>query len=249
MAGETAMTNGRLVWGAAILGAGIALAGWFIGEGFVEGRTAARVVTVKGVAERDVEADIALWPLNFVATNDDLAVARDRIRKGHEAILAFLERHGIDPAAAEVQKLDVNDLLANPYRSSGPLESRYIITETLMVRTQDPVSVHKASQDLGELVDAGVVLSSSGGPGAGPTFLFTGLNALKPAMIAEATAEARRAAEQFAKDSDSRIGNIRRANQGVFVILPRDQAPGIMEGSQLHKTLRVVSTVEYILTD
>jgi hypothetical protein len=68
-------------------------------------------------------------------------------------------------------------------------------------------------------------------------------------MIAEATANARRAAEQFAEDSGSRIGGIRRANQGVFVILPRDQAPGIEEGGQLHKTVRVVSTIQYLLED
>ncbi|MCF8061816.1 MAG: SIMPL domain-containing protein [Deltaproteobacteria bacterium] len=76
-----------------------------------------------------------------------------------------------------------------------------------------------------------------------------GVSGLEPEMIAEATAKARRAAEQFAKDSGSRIGPIRRANQGVFVIQPRDRAPGVMEGSQLHKTVRVVFTIEDGLED
>ena len=79
------------------------------------------------------------------------------------------------------------------------------------------------------------------------TFLFTGLTALKPEMIEDATANARRAAEQFAADSGSRLGGIRRANQGVFVILARDRAPGIQEENQLNKTVRVVSTIEYYL--
>ena len=83
----------------------------------------------------------------------------------------------------------------------------------------------------------------------GPTFLFTRLNEIKPPMIAEATASARQAAEQFAKDSQSRLGSIRQANQGVFVILPRDQAPGASEESQRVKTVRVVTTVEYYLRD
>jgi hypothetical protein len=77
--------------------------------------------------------------------------------------------------------------------------------------------------------------------------VFTRLNDLKPAMIAEATANARAAAEQFARDSGSAPGDIRQANQGVFVILPRDQAPGINESSQLQKIVRVVSTVQYLL--
>ena len=242
------MTRAISMPGALVLGIGIAVAGWFVGDGFVRGRAADRFVTVKGVAERDVQADVALWPLRFVATNDDLGQAQATIKQSHQHILAFLEKHGIDPAEAEIQRLEVNDLLANPYRS-GSTQSRYIITETLMVRTEDTGTIEKASQAVGDLVDAGVVLSSTGRMDSGPTFLFTGLNELKPEMIAEATAEARRAAERFAKDSGSKIGTIRRANQGVFVILARDRAPGIMEGSQLQKTVRVVSTIEYHLKD
>jgi hypothetical protein len=77
--------------------------------------------------------------------------------------------------------------------------------------------------------------------------VFTGLNKLKPEMIGEATARAREGAEQFARDSRSSIGGIRRASQGVFEILPRDQADGISEASQITKTVRVVSTIDYAL--
>jgi hypothetical protein len=103
---------------------------------------------------------------------------------------------------------------------------------------------------VGDLVSRGVVLSSGneyGGSG-GPTFVFTKLNALKPAMIAEATARAREAAEQFARDSHSALDGIDNANQGVFEILPRDQAPGISQESQVVKTVRVVTTVTYRLS-
>ena len=228
--------------------AGIALAGWFAGQGFVAGRAVDRYVTVKGVSERDVRADVALWPIRFVATDDELAVARGRIEDSRQKVLGFLGRHGIDPDSAEVQGLEVNDRLANAYSNVTP-ESRYIITQSLMVRWNDPQLVAQVSQRVSELVDEGVVLSMGAGPYNGPTYLFTGLTELKPGMIAEATANARRAAEQFAEDSGSMIGGIRRANQGVFVILPRDQAPGIEEGGQLHKTVRVVSTIQYLLED
>jgi hypothetical protein len=236
------------IWTALIIAIGLAVAGWFIGRGFLLGRAADRYVTVKGVSEREVEADIAFWPLRFVSTDDDLGRAQNKIKESKEQILEFLARHQIDPATAELQNLEVNDLLANPYRS-GPTESRYIIAQTLMVRSDDPVAIHEAGQYIDELVDAGVILSSRGGPIDRPSFLFTRLSDLKPDMIAEATAKARRAAEQFATDSGSRIGKIRRANQGVFQILPRDRASGIAEGDQLHKTVRVVSTVEYYLKD
>ncbi len=242
------MRNSVILVTALILALGLSFAGWAVGKGFYQGRRADRYVTVKGLSERDVTANLALWPLSFVSTDNDLGRAQDGIEQSHQVIMRFLREHGIDSMQVELQGLVVNDLLANPYRS-GPTESRFIIAQTLMVRSEDPATIQAASQDVGDLVEAGVVLSSDRGPGAGPTFLFTRLNDLKPAMIAEATANAREAAEQFAQDSGSRLGTIRQANQGVFVILARDRAPGIMESNQLHKTVRVVSTIEYYLTD
>lgn len=240
------MKNGTGFFSAVVLGLGVAFAGWFVGEGFMRGKASDRYVTVKGVSERDVKADLALWPLSYVSTDNDLGQAQAKIGKSHDQVIAFLQEQGIDASQAEVRQLEVNDLLANPYRS-GPVESRYIISETLMVRSEDPPAIAGASQHIGELVKRGVVLSSQGGRDNRPTFLFTRLSDHKPEMIAEATAKARKAAEQFAQDSGSQTGGIRRANQGVFQILPRDRAPGISEGSQVDKTLRVVATIEYDL--
>ena len=126
------------------------------------------------------------------------------------------------------------------------LRQKFIISQTLMVRSTDIDRIRQAAQGVSELVDSGVVLSSDYGP-SGPTYLFNGLNDIKPEMIAEATASAREAAAQFAQDAKAELGSLRRANQGVFQILARDQAPGIMEGQQPVKTVRVVSTVEYYL--
>ncbi len=242
------MKNGFPFVSAAIVALGLVLGGLLAGQGFIKFRMADRYVSVKGLAEREVMADIALWPLRFVATHDDLAQAQARIQRSKEAILAFLQRQGIPPAQVELQGLEVTDILANAYRS-GPTESRFIIRQTLMVRSDDPVRIEAASQQVGDLVEAGVILSSEGGPTSGPTYLFTKINDLKPEMIKEATANARKAAQQFALDAGSRLGGIRQANQGTFVILPRDQAPGVSEEGQRNKTVRVVSTIEYYLED
>ncbi len=93
----------------------------------------------------------------------------------------------------------------------------------------------------GKLVKQGIVLANS--YGRGTEFLFTGLNRIKPAMIAEATKNARKAAEQFAQDSGSKVGSIRKARQGLFTIRNRD-----MNSPDL-KIVRVVTTVEYFLKD
>src|SRR6185436_17205566 len=135
---------------------------------------------------------------------------------------------------------------ANQYGGAAA-PTRFIINVTVMVRTSEPAKIREAGQRVGDLVAAGVVLSS-GGPGfGGPTYLFTRLNDFKPPMIAEATANARKAAEEFARQSGSAVGGIRRASQGVFEILPRDPSPGMMQEGQIQKTLRVVTTVEYQL--
>jgi hypothetical protein len=149
-----------------------------------------------------------------------------------------------------LENFNVSDALANQYSSTRPA-NRYVVHQTVVIRSNDPALILTASQRVGELATAGVTLSSGGenGNGTGPTFVFTGLNTLKPKMIGEATARAREAAEQFARDSRSSIGGIRTANQGVFEILSRNQIEGVSESGQIDKTVRVVSTVEYFLKD
>jgi hypothetical protein len=224
----------------------VALAGRFIGEGFRLGRQEERFVSVKGISERDVKADLVLWPLRFVSTGNELTAVQAKNRADADAVRRFLVGAGVPAEAIEVQGVEVTDVLANAYRS-GPVDTRFIVAQTLMVRSRDVDRMAAASQRVGELVDAGVVLSSEGG--GGPYYLFTKLNDVKPAMIAEATKRAREGAEQFAADSGSRVGGIRRANQGLFQILARDDTPGTSEQRQINKTVRVVSTIDYLLVD
>jgi hypothetical protein len=231
-----------------LVAAGLALAGWFVGQGFLQARAGVRTVTVKGLAERDIKADLAIWPVRFVANGNDLAAVRAKIAADEAAIRGFIEGAGLRDLTVEVTGFEVTDALAQLYRS-GPAESRFIVAETLVVRTPDVDGIAGLAQRVGELIAAGVVLSSEGAPASGPVYLFTRLNEAKPDMVAEATKNARASAEQFAADSGSRLGGIRSASQGVFQILARDEAPGIMEPSQIAKRLRVVSTVAYDLAD
>jgi hypothetical protein len=240
--------NGGIVR-ALILAVGLAAAGFLAGHGLARARADDRFVTVKGISEREARADLAIWPLRLSAANDDLARASAQLQSSVTKVQAFLREHQIDPANASLQDFSVSDASTNQYGSGAPPGARYVIHETMVIRSTQPEVVLAASQRIADLVNAGVVLTSGGEgmPGGGPTFVFSGLNRLKPEMIAEATARAREAAEQFARDSGSRAAGIRRANQGVFEILPRDQAQGISEASQIVKTVRVVSTVEYFL--
>ena len=235
---------------ALILATGVTLAGFLAGNGFARARAADRYVTVKGVAEREVKADLAIWPVNVVGADNQLSVAHGKLQSSVESVRAFLARQGIDTTQIALVGFSVSDALANQYGPERQPANRFITRQTVMVRSRNPDLVLAASQKIGELAASGVVVSSGneyGGPAGGPSFVFTGLNKLKPQMIADATARAREAAEQFARDSESSLAGIRQANQGIFEILPRDQAAGIPAETQINKTVRVVSTVEYFL--
>jgi hypothetical protein len=232
---------------AALIAAGLVAAGWQVGAGFAAGRANERFVTVKGVAEREVKADLALWPIRYTATGNDLASVQQKIAADAGRVRSFVAGAGLPAESIEVQGLQVVDLLAQPYRS-GPIDSRFIISETLIVRTREVDKVAAAGQRLSDLVSAGVVLSGAdGGAIQGPVYLFTRLNEIKPAMIAEATRSARAGAEQFAADSGAPIAGIRRASQGLFQILPRDDVAGASEQTQVAKIVRVVTTIDYAL--
>jgi hypothetical protein len=235
---------------AAILAVGLALGGYLAGNGFARARASDRYVTVKGVAEREVKADLAIWPLRVVGADNDLAAANAKVAKSVAGVRQFLTRHGIDTTQIQLADFSVSDALANQYGPDRRPANRYVVQQMVLVRSTHPDEVLKASQQISELAAIGVVISGGpayGGGDHGPTFVFTGLNGLKPAMIADATARAREAADQFARDSRSEVGGIRQAYQGVFEILPRDQAPGISESSQIAKVVRVVSTIDYYL--
>lgn len=234
-----------ILLGALILGLGLVGAGFLVGGGFERGRSADRFVTVKGLAETFVTADLAVWPLRITATGDELARVQGQIDADLATITEFLTGQGIEPDALQPQRVEVTDLLAQPYRPETAGENRFIVAQTVIVRTEQVDLVARLNQETGELVRRGVVLADAGGP----TYLFTRLNEIKPAMLAEATRNARLSAAQFAADSDSEIAEIRRASQGLFEILPRDPAPGLFEPNQMDKKVRVVSTIEYRLRD
>jgi hypothetical protein len=233
-----------LLVGALLLALGLLGAGYLVGHGFEVGRSTDRYVTVKGLAETFVAADLAVWPLRLTATGDDLGRVQEQIDAGLATITGFLREHEIEEDAIQPQRVEVTDLLAQPYRPEGAGDNRFILAQTVIVRTEQVERVAALNQQTGELIRRGVVLVDTGGP----TYLFTRLNDIKPELLADATRNARAAAEQFAADSGSEIGEIRRASQGLFEILARDPAPNLFEPNQLDKKIRVVSTIEYRLS-
>lgn len=230
------------------LSMGIAFGGWFIGSGLSDTGKVERFVSVKGLAEKQVEADRAVWAISYVSASNSLVEAREALKKSQAAGFAFLEKYSIERDDAELQNLRILDQLARTYNTND-VALRYLLQQTILVRTDNIYAVAQASQNVGELLDAGVLLGNIDGYNGndGPQYIFTKLNDIKPDMIAEATANARLAAQKFAKDAGTGIEGIRRAVQGSFQILPAENAVGLFEKNQIHKKVRVVTTLDYVL--
>ena len=238
------MRDDRLA-SAAVLGVllalGLAVAGGFVGRAIYRVKAAERYVTVRGLSEREVPANLAMWPMTFGVAGDDLGQVQAALESATAKIGAFLKGKGFDEKEFSVSSPRVNDFEAQGGRSQDRPLHRYAAEATVTLRSEKVDLVRATMASAGELVKAGVALRND--YGSSPRFLYTALDTIKPPMIVEATKDARRAAEQFASDSGSHVGAIRNAQQGYFAIEDRD------EFSPEVKKVRVVTTVQYFLED
>ncbi|SDG59649.1 SIMPL domain-containing protein [Pelagibacterium luteolum] len=231
---------------ALLVAVGIALAGWLAGQALVESRQPIRTVTVKGLSERNVTADLGYWPIKFVATGATLEEARAELERSDGAVREFLIGQGFEDGAMQVQNILVEDRLAGYNASSTPDTARFVLTEEFILTSGDVDAIAEASRDVGDLLRAGVVFSSDS-YNAGPSYIFTALKDFKSEMLAEATQRARESAEQFAEEAGADVGTIQTANQGVFEILAGVEIPDQRPEKQMEKKLRVVTTITYFL--
>lgn len=198
-----------------------------------------RSVTVRGLSEREVNADLAVWPLSFSLGNNDLKTLQSEIVSKTEVATNFLKEHGLSEEDFTVQAPNIVDNSVNMYLDKDRIAYKYIGKATVLVRSNKIEAVKKANNDSLKLATSGITLNQD--YDSKISFDFTALNDIKPEMIALATKNARQAAEQFARDSGSRVGKIKNATQGFFSI--EDAAVGLEE----KKKVRVVTTVEYLL--
>jgi hypothetical protein len=233
---------------------GLVAAAAILGRSLADIRKTERFVTVKGFAEREVKADLAVWPIQLEAAGNSVAEVSQILESTRAKVLAFLKDKGFPAEEITGQDLRVSDRQAREYGESRSL-LRYIGAATIVIRSKDVDKVQQVSRMTGDLVRAGVVLGAQGGS-QGPQFLYTQLSTIKPGMITDATKNARAAADQFASDSGSNVGAIRRASQGLFTITDRDQAASgetaggghyFARASDPNKRVRVVVTIDYLL--
>ena len=229
---------------ALILAAGLFLAGSAIKQGIVQFKEMDRTVTAKGLSEKEVKADKATWPLKFKELGNNPAEIYDCIENDTRIVVEFLKKNGIsDDEITQAPPIMV-DQQANMSYSSEQVRYRYKANCVVTVVSKNVDLVRKLVSKQAELMRQGVtIVGNEYDENASVSYEFTGLNNIKPEMIAEATKNARKTAERFAEDSESKLGKIRTADQGQFSIEDRDQ------NTPWLKNVRVVTTVVYYLKD
>lgn len=207
------------------------------------------IVSVKGSANRYVVADKALWNISFVSAGNDLNIINKKIIDDTAKVKEFLKKYQITDEEISSGQLDFTDMEAREYRDPNQ-KNRFIVVQNLVVESNNVDAVERASKNLLELIQQNVYIKDSYGSGSmKPVFIFTKLDDIKNQMIDEATEKAKSSADQFAKNSNVKVGKIKTANQGVFVIVGRNKASQYSDNEmfQKEKEIRVVSTIEYYL--
>lgn len=221
---------------------GLATLGYFVEQSAIKFKEYDRVVTVKGLSEREVRADTVIWPIQFTLADNELTNLFTTLETQTQQVMQFLARQGISADSVSVSAPAVIDKKAQQYGANAPVELRYLATQSLTVYSPNVELVRQAISQIGELGKEGIVFNPDNYNNR-TEYLFSGLNDIKPEMVEEATLQARQVAEKFATDSHSTLGKIKRASQGQFSIVDRDN------NTPYIKKVRVVSTVEYFLSD
>ena len=187
-------------------------------------------VEVKGLSEKIVKSDTAIWALTFEVKSNSIDSLYSDTEKNITSIKAFLKEKGFDDT--EINVAPVN-LYQDTYKDAA---FRYNSTNQVSVYTKKVDLAKAASNDTLNLVKKGVVLTQNN-----ISFEFSDLNSVKPEMLAEAIKNAQDTATQFAANSGASIGSVNRGNQGVFDIVNKDP------GSPEWKKIRLVSTLRFLL--
>ena len=218
--------------------------GYFIGKAIERFKTHDRTVVVKGLSEREVKADLSVWDIHFKTSGDDLAALDQKMATDKQTVIEFLKSSGFTEEEIKPGTTNVTDKLARDYGEPKDVQNRYVLGDSVSVRTPNVDLVKTTTGKLGELIKKGIVISGD------PQFYYTRFTELRPQMIADATKSARQAALQFANDSGVHVGHIRSANQGAFSISGKDSYGDnndYNEARSLEKKIRVVSTVTFSL--
>ena len=243
--------NNRIavLFSAGILAIGFGLGSAALANGMVRMKRADREVTVRGVAQRDVTANRASWRVTYGENAYNLAEALAKVDHDTGLIRMFLKTNGFGGSSTQPgsASISVSEEMVEQKPTGRTI---YSVSRAIAISTDNVIGVQNVDAGKDSLAQQGLVVNE-----ASASYEYTMLDKIKPQMIAEATKDARHAAEQFADDSGSAVGGIRSATQGYFSVSGRDAADNDDDtggsssqiASSPDQRVRVVTTIDYYL--
>jgi len=238
-----------LIFGA-LIALGMIVSSALLAKAIIKFRSAGSYVTVKGLAQKDVKSDAAMWKLKLKVSGNDFLGTSKKIAEKNAIVQQFLEKNGLTAEEIGAPNMRVIDLYAREFGNEKLPPLRYFFESRFSVNSKNVDTIAKVAAKTAELIAQGIILEENEYD-VNPKYYFTRLNDIRPEILAEAMQSARSLAEQFARDSHSKVGTIKSANQGVFHILDRESSDGsnISDTASIMKKIRVVSTIDYYLVE
>jgi len=246
------------VLGSIFISLGLIGGGFAVSKGIYKFKTSSNHVTVKGISERNVKSDLGIWEIDYREMGGNLSQLTQAIQTDQGKVVAFLKQHGFTDEEMEVQPFRVEDKMISIYNktdAAAMVDQRYTITSGVRVRSSRVDLIRSTTSTASTLIQQGLqLLFDVNSVSPNPSYYYTTLDSIRPAMLSESTKSARILADQFAKDANMKIGGIITANQGLFQIMSKDTSTMSADWnssqsalSSIDKKVRLVTTIDYNL--
>lgn len=237
-------TQGGLFFLGLFIAIGLAVSGYFIGQTLYNSKVALNTAEVKGLAERRVKADRVNWSIVYRVsgpTKEQIPELYELAESHQNTIKSLLIDNGFSQGEIQLGVLDYEFL---EYRDENQklVDEVHNLTGTIVVESDKVDQVAQVRAKVNKLISLGIDIENRA-----PAYHFTKLNEIKPAMLSQATKNARIAANEFAKNANVRVGGIRNARQGNFYI--RDAGEQYGDTARIEKDVRVVTTITFYLSE
>lgn len=223
---------------------GLASCGYFASQTIYNAKVALNTAESKGLAERRVRADRANWGVRFTVVGKkktDIPNLYKEAEANQDTVIALLKEHGFEDGEMNI---GVIDYYHQEFRDNNRVlvDQSHQLTGSIHIETNKIEKITAARAAIGKLITKGINIQNEA-----PQYRFTKLNEIKPAMLKEATKNARLAANEFAQNAGVTVGGIRNAHQGSFYV--RDAGQEYGDTAKIDKDVRVVTTITFYLTD
>lgn len=250
---ESKTLTAKTLWfSALILSLGFIVSAAVMGYALKQFNSTKNAMTVKGLAEKPIQADAARWEINLQTNqaSDNIPQAYQLLDQRMMTLQSFFTEHGFKSTEMQLGNKSSQSYYEEVENAEGRTTREfkgYIAMQSLVINSRDIKKIEKAAKDAYLLDEKGIAIDEK------PQYLVSNLEEIKMSLIANATKNAHSRANEFAKVGGVKVGAMRSASQGAFYILPESGSDedsdygGAYDKGTINKIARVVVTINYAI--